>query len=540
MERIISCPYQNDGHYEISTKDFGSTLFESLQKYSTRIAFADVVTGEKVTFGELKTKAEIFARHLLKSGISKGDILAIFSPNSIEWVIVAAAALRAGVILAGINCMLTAGELLHHVKTISPKVLYTTQDLVKTVLECRAKYEQKFKVVVKGTADGCISMDQLFNHPSSSSHLLPPLPSFEELRLKPEDTATIAFSSGTTGLQKAVLNTHRTLHAEFIAMTHPKANLIIEESLNYLPFSHAGGFLWMIYPPLLGFRVLVVPRFDFPLLLSCLEKYKTEKMITVPTVATLFAKSPEVEKFSLKHLRYMWCGAAPLGPETEALILERLPGVSFMQCYGMTEMSGISHADLFDAPEGRKPGSAGFPLLNVQAKVIDVQSGQSLGPNQQGEICMRGSTTTPGYRNNPRATEELIDKGGWLHSGDIGCYDDDGRFFIVDRLKELIKYNAYQVAPAELETLLLSHPQVAEACVFGLPDVKAGELPTACVVLKPGSQATESQLEQFVAGKVAPYKRLRGGVRFVVDIPKASNGKLLRRQLKADQLKARI
>jgi acyl-CoA synthetase (AMP-forming)/AMP-acid ligase II len=228
--------------------------------------------------------------------------------------------------------------------------------------------------------------------------------------------------------------------------------------------------------------------------------------------------------------------AAPLNAEIEEEFMKKYTTTNVRQAYGMTESSALVLSTPYEEDITkfiRKPGTVGLPLPTVQMKVICTTSGEALGPGQQGEVCIKSPCLMLGYINNPEATSATIDKDGWLHTGDIGYYDEDDYFFIVDRLKELIKYNAYQVAPSELEAIILTHPQVMDTAVVGLPDPSAGELPLAFVVRKPGATVTESELQQFVDEKVAAFKKLRGGVRFVSAIPRTASGKMLRRELKA-------
>jgi len=182
--------------------------------------------------------------------------------------------------------------------------------------------------------------------------------------------------------------------------------------------------------------------------------------------------------------------------------------------------------------DNNKHGSLGVLLPNLRCKVVDVETGENLGHGQDGEICVKGPTVMKGYLNNPEATAQTIDSDGWLHTGDIGHYDEDEHFYIVDRVKELIKYNGYQVPPAELEALLISHPDIEDAAVIGIPNLEVGELPMAFVVRKANATLTEKDVEIFVDENVAPYKKLRGGVEFIDEIPKSLSGKILRRELK--------
>jgi len=273
--------------------------------------------------------------------------------------------------------------------------------------------------------------------------------------------------------------------------------------------------------------------------LKVVSNEKIEEILIVPPIATLLAKSLVVDEFNIS-LKVLLIGAAPLGKEVELQLCDRFPGVKIRQMYGLTEVTGVSTVIPTNPISADKYGSVGVPIFNTMMKVSDLTSNKSLGPNKTGEVCIKSPLVMIGYLNNMAATRDTIDNDGWLHTGDLGYYDDDGYFFITDRIKELIKYNAYQVAPAELEAILLSHPQVADAAVVGVPDSVAGELPMAFVVLKGNATMSEEDLKLYVDGKVAPYKKLRGGVRYTDSIPKNGSGKILRKELRGILVKEKL
>jgi 4-coumarate--CoA ligase len=248
-----------------------------------------------------------------------------------------------------------------------------------------------------------------------------------------------------------------------------------------------------------------------------------------PPIVVFLAKTPLFKKYDLSNLKLIMCGAAPLTQETEDQVKERFNNeIIVLQGYGQTEATlGVLYGNVATA----KPGSVGELVRGTYGKVVD-KNGKSLGPNKVGELWFKGPFIMKGYVGNSKATAETIDKNGWLHTGDLGYYDDDLQFFIVDRLKELIKYKGFQVAPAELEGLLLSHPKVKDAGVIGIPNQAAGELPMAFIVKQDGAEITEQEIKDFVAKNASNAKWLRGGVKFTDDIPKNPSGKILRRELR--------
>jgi acyl-CoA synthetase (AMP-forming)/AMP-acid ligase II len=275
-----------------------------------------------------------------------------------------------------------------------------------------------------------------------------------------------------------------------------------------------------------GGTLVMMPRFDLAPFLAAVQRYKVTRAYLVPPVILALVNDPIVDDYDLSSLACINSAAAPLGPDLGQRCQERL-GCTVVQGYGLTETSPATHG----APvSGRrvKPGSVGPCVPNTECRVVDLETGADLGPNQRGELWVRGPQVMKGYLNRPDATAAMIDASGWLRTGDVGFADEDHDFYVIDRLKELIKYKAYQVAPAELEAVLLSHPAVADVAVVPSPDDEAGEVPKAFVVLKEGVSAEE--LMAFVAARVAPYKKVRR-VEFVDRIPKSPAGKLLRRVL---------
>lgn len=298
--------------------------------------------------------------------------------------------------------------------------------------------------------------------------------------------------------------------------------------LTVIPWFHAFGCLTLITTACMGARLVYLPKFEENLFLSAIEKYRVMMAFMVPPLMVFLAKHPIVDKYDLSSLMVLLCGAAPLSRETEDQIKERI-GVPFIrQGYGLSEstLSVLVQNDDFC-----KPGSVGVLKVGIYAKVIDPDTGKLLGPNERGELCFKGDGIMKGYIGDTKSTQTAI-KDGWLHTGDIGYFDDDFEFFIVDRIKELIKYKGFQVPPAEIEALLLTHDKIKDAAVIGKPDEEAGELPLAFVVKQANVQLTENDVIQFVNEHASPAKRLRGGVVFVDEIPKNPSGKILRRILR--------
>ncbi|HEX7926904.1 MAG TPA: AMP-binding protein, partial [bacterium] len=305
--------------------------------------------------------------------------------------------------------------------------------------------------------------------------------------------------------------------------------------LGVLPFFHIYGMVVIMMLVLSkGATLITLPKFDMEEFLGVVQKYKITMAPLVPPIVLGLAKHPAVDKYNLKSIRMIFCGAAPLGETTAAEATKRI-GCRIAQGYGMTEASPVTHLSP-SALENFKVGSAGWVVPNTEVQVVDPITNKPMGVDQDGEIWIRGPQIMKGYLGKAKETADSITKEGWYRTGDIGHVDKEGYFYIVDRLKELIKYKGMQVAPAELEALILTHPAVADVAVIPSPDEEAGEIPKAFVVLKPGQQATAEDIMGFVAGKVAPHKRIRL-LDFVPQIPKSASGKILRRLLVDEERK---
>jgi acyl-CoA synthetase (AMP-forming)/AMP-acid ligase II len=276
----------------------------------------------------------------------------------------------------------------------------------------------------------------------------------------------------------------------------------------------------------LGARVVTMPRFDLAEFLATIEEHRVTRVAAVPPIVLALAKHPMVDDYDLSSLVQLGSGAAPLSADVEAEAARRT-GAEVVQGFGLTETSPVTHAAI---PGAAGSGSIGVLVPNTQARLVDPESGADVGRGEPGELWLRGPQVMKGYLNDPAATSECIDSDGWFHTGDIGRVDDEDHWYITDRLKELIKYKGFQVAPAELEAVLLAHPDIADAAVIGIADEEAGEVPKAFVVLQPGVELSAADVTAHVARQVATFKKVRS-VEFVDEIPKSLSGKILRRVL---------
>jgi acyl-CoA synthetase (AMP-forming)/AMP-acid ligase II len=353
-----------------------------------------------------------------------------------------------------------------------------------------------------------------------------------DVAIAPDAMAAMPYSSGTTGFPKGVMLTHRNVISQCLAIESvTDADLIVAGSavLAVLPFFHIYGIMaFLTFGLMHGARLITMPRFDLEQFVQLARRHEVPMIHVVPPILLALAKYPG--DLQLPHLKAALVSAAPLSAELAAEFTQRTGAIVF-QAYGMTEVAGASHMGSLD-PARNKPGSPGRLIGNAEARVVSPETGADVAPGERGEIWVRGPFMMKGYFEDPAATAQTIDRDGWLHTGDVGYVDADGDFWIVDRVKELIKYKGMQVAPAELEAVLLQHPAVADCAVYPQLDAEAGEIPKAAVVLKRGTSATADELLQFVAARVSPYKRVRV-LHFVDAIPKSASGKILRRVLVA-------
>ncbi|XP_075222449.1 luciferin 4-monooxygenase-like [Lycorma delicatula] len=525
-----------------SNESLGCMLHRSLKHHATKIAQIDAITGKSQTFSDILHSSCYLAQNLKIRGLKSEDVISICCENRLESIVPVIATLYIGVVSAPLNPAYTADEFNHCLNITKPKYIFCSERTLPTVHAAVKRCHFITELIL--ISDNSLPVFNVNYKALMFSDLVKPLhPSVRVDDFKPDEfdsyfqTAVVLCSSGTTGFPKGVKLSHANLES-FVRGARSQRCLSINEKerlLSLLNFFHASGYSMMITLAITGFQMIMLPKFEENLFFSVIEKYKITVIPMAPPLMVFLAKNPLVNKYDLSSIKDILCAAAPCGENIIKDVMKRLGVKSIRQVYGMTELSAIITA----APvNSDKLSSVGKLVDEAQGKVIDIENGKSLGPGAIGELCFRGPQVMQGYFNNEKATKETIDSDGWLHTGDLGYYDKEGYFYIVDRLKELIKYKGYQVAPAELEALILSIPEIKDVAVIGLPDEACDELPMAFVVREHGSNISENDIVKFVASKVSAQKRLRGGVKFVDTIPKNPSGKILRRILR-DSLKSK-
>ena len=507
---------------DVAVQDISITerLFQGLETAPDRVVLIDGPTGRSMTGGAVMAAVRRLAGGLSAQGFGAGHVVALMAPNMPEYCTVFHAVAYAGGTITTLNPSYTAPEIHHQLMDSGADLLITVADFLP---QARAGAVgtgvRRIAVIGEGAGGGETGLDDLVGAPLTAQ--------------VPVDlarhTVVLPYSSGTTGLPKGVMLSHRNL---VVNVDQGLAVIRIEPgetTVAFLPFFHIYGMNVLMNTHLAaGAALVTMPRFDLAAFLGHLQTYRVRMVMAVPPVAVAMTKHPLVEQFDLSSLQVFVSAAAPLGAELSQACAARLKAQT-IQGYGMTELSPVSH---FSGSGYAKPGAVGITLPNTMCKIVDVQTGAALPVGDEGELCIKGPQVMLGYLNNPEATARTIDADGWLHTGDIAAFDEDGQLFIRDRLKELIKVKGFQVAPAELEAVLQTHPGVLDAAVIGIADDESGEVPLAFVVPKPGADADD--IAAFLRGKLASYKQ-PARIEFIEAIPKSASGKILRRLLRDRQ-----
>jgi len=433
-------------------------------------------------------------------------------PNVPESAVAFYGSIAAGGRCTTANPLYTARELALQLTDSGASVLLTVPAFIEVARE--AARATGCELLVLGEADGAVPFAAVLGDPDAA-------PAVE---IDPASgVAALPYSSGTTGFPKGVMLSHHNLVANAVQMDASFRVSDEETMIAVLPL-----LLSVIMG--LGLRsgatLVTMPRIDLAQYLQLSERYHVTRAYVVPPIALALSTDPVVTRHDLSSLRAIYCAAAPLGPELEEACAQRI-GCPVIQAYGMTELSPASHVTPLGA--AAKPGTVGRLLPDTEARLVDPVTGEDVAPGERGEVWIRGPQVMLGYLNSPAATAAMLDGDGWLRTGDIGIVDSDGWLYIVDRVKEPIKYKGFQVAPAELEAILITHPDVADCAVIGIPDPEAGELPKACAVSASDGIDPEAVIA-FVAAQVAPHKRIRQ-IELIDEIPRSPSGKILRRLL---------
>ncbi|MER5381158.1 4-coumarate--CoA ligase family protein [Streptomyces sp. NPDC002688] len=487
-------------------------------------ALIDGVDGTTLTYAQLDLFHRRLAAALAEAGLRKGDVLALHSPNTIAFPTVFYGATRAGASVTTVHPLATPEEFAKQLRDSSARWIVTVSPLLDAARQAAELAGGVREIFVCDQAPGHRSLVDLLSGSAPEPQVdIDPV----------EDVAALPYSSGTTGVPKGVMLTHRSIATNLAQLSPAMPMGPGDRILAVLPFFHIYGLTALMNAPLRqGATVVVLPRFELDTFLAAIQEHRITGLYVAPPIVLALAKHPAVAAYDLSSLKYIICSAAPLDASLAAACSARLGLPPVGQAYGMTELSPGTHVVPLSAQDA-PPGTVGKLVAGTEMRIVSLDDpGKDLGVGEPGEIVVRGPQVMKGYLGRPDATAAMIDPDGWLHTGDVGHVDADGWLFVVDRVKELIKYKGFQVAPAELEALLLTHPGIADAAVVGAYNEDHNEVPHAFVVRQPSAAGlSEGEVMMHVAERVAPYKRVRL-VTFIDAVPRAASGKILRRELR--------
>jgi len=520
----------------IPSISFDKYVWRDYQRWENNVATVCVVSGRQYTYSQLRDSSAAFAVRLqTKFKLGKGDVLAVCLPNVPEYPGVVLGAMEAGLTTTTVNPIYTAEEIGRQLVFSDAKFIVGTIMGYNTLKEaCKLANKDIPIACIRFRPDevlppGAIDFAEIFSPTNVDFSQL------KDYQCGGEDLVLLPFSSGTTGLPKGVMLTHNNVlsNCEQVHTAIAVDTLTSQDTLPcVLPFFHIYGLTVVMLSKLAqGCRLVTLPQFKPEDLMKALHEYKGSILNLVPPIALFMLNHPKVTPETTASLRYVMSGAAPIGVSDIERFLKKFPHTKFLQGFGMTESSPVI---LMTPEDNTRYASTGFLTANTEAKIVSFDTGhqKGQGPNIPGELCVRGPQVMPGYLNNEEATKDTFYPGNWLRTGDVAYYDDEGYFYITDRIKELIKVKGFQVPPAELEAILREHPKILEAAVYGIPHECSGEVPRALIVLRPKMECTEEEIYEYVSSRVAPYKRLDGGILFSTEIPKNPTGKILRKVLK--------
>ena len=486
-----------------------------------RVAIRDAAGTSSYTFAELSTAIHSLAGGLAARGVAPGTVVGLMAPNVPEYAVIFHGVAVAGAAVTTINPTYGAEEVRHQLQDAGASMLFVVPMFLEVARAAIEGTDVTEIIVMDSFGDaaveGATSLADVFGDP------------IEQVAVDVADhTVVLPYSSGTTGMPKGVMLTHRNLVANIEQVKHAILYKDDEVALAALPFFHIYGMQVLMNGLIAnGVTTISMPRFDMVEALQAVQDLKITRFFAVPPIILGLAKHPIVDQYDMSSVRQIFSGAAPLGAELAAEAGVRL-GCEVVQGFGMTELSPVSHCTV----EGDyRPGTSGITASNTESRIVDPVGGEDQGVGDRGELWVRGPQVMKGYLNNPEATAATVDADGWLHTGDVAIIDEFGHMTIVDRLKELIKFMGFQVAPAELEALIITHPKVADVAVIGIADDEAGEVPKAFVTAVDGETVTLEEIQALVAEHLVSYKQIKV-LEVIEAIPKSAAGKILRKELR--------
>lgn len=558
-------------HIDYPNVPIGTILKGNVRRYGNRTAY--IYRNQSITFNQLHQESLRMANSLRKMGVTKQTVVSTHLPTCPQYVIAYYGIILAGATYSPVNPALPPEELVYQLNDCNARIILTYDTTAKS-LEKVLERTAVEKVIVTGdqeifTNDDPVEMAEYADNWFSFA-ALQASSSLEEFEadIDPlKDIAHIAYTGGTTGRAKGVMISHSNLISNILqcaawssgSLPYMEDNgLIINpvetDQAKYLaeyatlpgtgirispaPLFHGAGVIGsIVYPTLMGTTTILIDRFDPEKFLDDIEKYRVTEMSGAPAMFNFLLRQPDIEKRDLSSIKIINSGAAPLVSEVLKLLQHHFPEALVTEGYGLTESTATAVLSISFKSGLRKLGTVGLPVYDTEVKVVDISgnSMEALPVNQSGEVCIRGPQVMLGYYNNQKETEETL-KDGWLRTGDIGMFDDDGFLSIVDRKKDMLIYNGYNVYPRKLEELLFEHPAVSNAVVVGKPKSDVGEIPKAYVILKPGMLVSETEILDFVNNQVVHYSKIRE-LEFIKEMPMTAAGKILKRALQGAETK---
>ncbi|KAL2747727.1 4-coumarate--CoA ligase 1-like [Vespula maculifrons] len=512
----------------------GKLLLDRMKARPDFVGQVDIITEETYTFAEMFDRTVKCALWLRQQGIKNNDVVAVCAPNIMDSFAPFFAIFFVGAIFTPWNSAMDIREARYFMKLSGAKIVFADENSVNTILEAAKLDNNNIKVVVFGKASNVLPFSKVLEGHSKSD-----VENFECAQIDNiHDTAALLYSSGTTGLPKGVTISHFAFLCNLII----NGNWGIEGIPLWLSsYFWISGVLLTLKCTVNYCKRLLYPKFEEETTCKIIEKYKRNLkrndeslflqvtwVFLSPSMINRILKAGYFKKYDISSITKVYVGGAIFTAKSQIQLQECLPNADVIQMYGMTELCGVITAQ----KPNHKAGTVGTVTCNAQLKIIDLKTGNALGPDQAGELLTKSIMMTKGYYNNPQATKDTIDADGWLHTGDIAYYDENGELFILDRLKETMKYRGFQISPSEIENLLQSHPDVIEVAVVGVPHLEDDEHPIAFIIKVPGSKVSEGELRELVEKNMTDSYHLRGGIKFLEKMPHTPSGKISRKDLK--------
>ncbi|KAF2889523.1 hypothetical protein ILUMI_16650, partial [Ignelater luminosus] len=487
----------------------------------------DGITGVSETYENLLKRCIRTALEMRARGVTPNDIISLCSLNHFNSCVPVIAASFLGATLSCLDPMLSLNDTVYLIKQVRPKMIFVGEESVALIEGAVKEAQLQTEIVVFGLSTVHSEFADFFA-PKENENFRP-----VEVENNKE-TALILFSSGTTGLPKGICLSHYSIMRQSYNIVDVGFNA--DCGLAYASFYWISAHVMLLGVMYAGGSRLILPRYNPVQYWKLLDQFKVTLVFMAPSQAIAMYNKGRPDGINTTHLSELLIGGGPLAAEYIIRIRDILPGTNVSLIYGQTEIAGIG---LYFSPNRRedilalchKPGSCGRPVPDLTCKIVDPETEETLGPNQRGELRLKSPFILNGYYNLDSSA--AWDENGWLKTGDIACYDEDGCLYIVDRIKEMLKFRAYHVAPAAIEGILLGHPSIAGAVVIGIPHVEDGDHPAAAVVLRdPQDKITPEEIVKYIEGKVDDRQKLRGGVMIISKIPTTATGKIRRNDVK--------